>query len=94
MLFIFFIFPGINHDGKYWKKCDTMFQSRTTSVYPIQIHIQYLSKESDILFCSITHANLGQILKPGTDLESADPEVFKTPPTCAIWPSFGWDIWG
>ena len=46
--------------------------------------IQYLSKESDILFCSITHANLGQILKPGTDLESADPEVFKTPPTCAI----------
>ena len=49
-----------------------------------QKHVQYLSKESDILFCSITHANLGQILKPGTDLESADPEVFKTPPTCAI----------
>ena len=47
-------------------------------------HIQYLSKESDILFCSITHANRGQILKPGTDLESAGPEVFKTPPTCAI----------
>ena len=50
----------------------------------IFIYIQYLSKESDILFCSITHANLGQILKPGTDLESAGPEVFKTPPTCAI----------
>ena len=48
------------------------------------IVIQYLSKESDILFCSITHANLGQILKPGTDLESAGPEVFKTPPTCPI----------
>ena len=47
-------------------------------------NIQYLSKESDILFCSITHANLGQILKPGTDLESAGPEVFKTPPTCPI----------
>ena len=31
--------------------------------------IQYLSKESDILFCSITHANLGQFSKPGTDLE-------------------------
>ena len=46
--------------------------------------IQYLSKESDILFCSITHANLGQFSKPGTDLESAGPEVFKTPPTCAI----------
>ena len=50
--------------------------------------IQYLSKESDILFCSITHANLGQFSKPGTDLESTGPEVFKTPP------SFGWDIWG
>ena len=46
--------------------------------------IQYLSKESNILFCSITHANIGQILKPGTDLESAGPEVFKTPPTCPI----------
>ena len=50
----------------------------------IHTYVQYLSKESDILFCSITHANLGQILKPGTDLETADPEVFKTPPTCAI----------
>ena len=57
-------------------------------------YIQYLSKESDILFCSITHANLGQFLKLGTDLESAGTKVFKTPPTCAIWPSFGWDIWG
>ena len=43
------------------------------------ISIQYLSKESDILFCSITHANLGQILKPGTGLESSGPEVFKIP---------------
>ena len=46
--------------------------------------IQYLSKESNILFCSITHANIGPFFKPGTDLESAGPEVFKTPPTCAI----------
>ena len=51
--------------------------------------VQYLSKESDILFCSITHANLGQFSKPVTDLESAGLEVFKTPPTCAISPSFG-----
>ena len=50
--------------------------------------IQYLSKESDILFCSITHANLSQFSKPGTYLESAGLEVFKTPPTCAISPSF------
>ena len=50
--------------------------------------IQYLSKESDILFCSITHANLGQLSKPVTDLESAGLEVFKTPPTCAISPIF------
>ena len=46
--------------------------------------VQYLSKESDILFCSITHANLRQLSKPGKDLESAGPDVFKTPPTCAI----------
>ena len=47
----------------------------------------------DILFCSITPTNLGQLSKPGTDLKSAGPDVFKTPPTCLIWPSFGWDIW-
>ena len=41
-------------------------------------------KESDILFCSITPTNLGQFSKPGADLESASPEVFKTPPTCVI----------
>ena len=45
----------------------------------MDIYIQYLSKESDILFCSITHANLGQILKPGTDLESADLRFSKHP---------------
>ena len=35
-----------------------------------------------------------QLSKPGTDLKSAGPDIFKTPPTCSIWPSFGWDIWG
>ena len=40
-----------------------------------QLEIQYLSKESDILFSSITHANLGQFSKPVTDLESAGLEV-------------------
>ena len=34
----------------------------------------------DILFGSITPTNLGQLSKPGTDLESAGPDVFKTPP--------------
>ena len=58
------------------------------------LDIHYLSKKFDILFCSITSTNLGQFSKPGTELETAGPEVFKTPPTCAIWPSFGWDIWG
>ena len=29
-----------------------------------------------------------------TDLESAGPDIFKKNPTCPIWPSFGWDIWG
>ena len=53
-----------------------------------------LYSKTDILFCSITHANLGQFSKPVTDLESAGLEVFKTPPTCAISPSFHWDIWG
>ena len=47
-------------------------------------YVQYLSKESDILFCSITPANLGQSLKPGTDLETAGPDVSKTASTCAI----------
>ena len=46
----------------------------------MEINIQYLSKESDILFCSITHANLGQLSKPGTVLESARPELSKTVP--------------
>ena len=41
--------------------------------------IQYLSKESNILFCSITHANIGQFLKPGTDLESAGLRFSKHP---------------
>ena len=42
--------------------------------------IQYLSKESDILFCSITPSNFGQLSKPGTDLKSACPEDSKTVP--------------
>ena len=28
------------------------------------------------------------------DLKSAGPDVFKTSPTCTLWPSFGWDIRG
>ena len=43
---------------------------------------------------NVTPTNLGQLSKPGTDLESAGSDVFKTPPTCPILPSFGWDIWG
>ena len=46
--------------------------------------LQYWQKEMDILFCSITPTNLGQLSKPGTDLKSAGPDVFKTPPTCPI----------
>ena len=48
----------------------------------------------DILFGSTTPTNLGQLSKPGTDLKTAGLDIFKTPPACAIWPSFGWDIWG
>ena len=33
---------------------------------------------------NVTPTNLGQLSKPGTDLESAGPDVFKTPPTCPI----------
>ena len=43
--------------------------------------IQYWQKEFNILFCSITPTNLGQFSIPGTDLKSAGPDVFKTPPT-------------
>ena len=46
--------------------------------------IQYWHKELNILFCSMTPTNLGQFSKPGADLKSAGPDIFKTPPTCAI----------
>ena len=49
----------------------------------IYIYI-YLSKEFDILFCSITLTNLGGFSKPGVDLKSAGPDVLNTPPTCTI----------
>ena len=42
--------------------------------------IQYWLKEFNILFCSNTPTNLGQFSKPGLDLKSAGPDVFKTPP--------------
>ena len=57
--------------------------------YNNMLIVQYLAKEFDILFCSITHANIGQFSKPGLHLKSAGPEVFKTPPTFANLPSFG-----
>ena len=46
----------------------------------LQMILQYLSKEFDILFCSIAPTNLGQSSKPGTALESACPEDYKTVP--------------
>ena len=66
--------------------CDSQSKSPTfhhtlqycmTLVYLV---IQYWHKELDILFCSITPANLGQLSKPGTVLESARPEDSKTIP--------------
>ena len=42
------------------------------------------SHKFNILFCSITPTNLGQLSKLGTDLKTAGPDVFKTLPTCAI----------
>ena len=48
----------------------------------------------DILFCSITPTNVGQLSKPGTVLESARPEDSKTVPESLIWPRFGWDNQG
>ena len=44
----------------------------------------------DILFCSITPTNLGQLSKPGTVSESARPEDSKTVPGSWIWPIFAW----
>ena len=49
-----------------------------------KVDVQYWHKELDILFCSITPTNVGQFSKPGADLKSAGPDVFKTPPTCTI----------
>ena len=75
-------------------KVISLFDSSWTYLWFRKWNIQYWQKELDILFCSITPTNLGQLSKPGTDLKSAGPDVFKTPPICTIWPSFGWDIWG
>ena len=44
--------------------------------------IQYWQKESDILFCSISPENIGQISKTGAVLESTRPEDSETPPDC------------
>ena len=49
-------------------------------MYHVSYHLQYWQKELHILFCPITPSNLGQFSKPGTDLKSAGPDVFKTPP--------------
>ena len=46
------------------------------------------------MFCPIPLTNLGQISKPVSVLESAGPDNFKTPLTCPIGPSSGWDIGG
>ena len=70
---------------KSQKELETFKAARVGMVYPFPIPIvQYWQKELDILFCSITTTNLGQFSKPGTDLKSAGPDVFKTPPKCTI----------
>ena len=45
-------------------------------------------------FCPFSMWNLHQIWNPMTVLKSARHEDSETPPTCSIWWSFGWDIWG
>ena len=67
-------------------KIDTGYHNRANNkihkflVTPFK---QWWQKELHILFCS-TPTNLGQFSKPGTDLKSVGPDVFKTPPTCKI----------
>ena len=41
-------------------------------------NVQQWQKEFDILFCSITPTNLGELSKQGTVSESAHPEDSKT----------------
>ena len=45
-------------------------------------------------FCPFSMWNLDQIWHPMAVLKSAHCDDSKTPPTCLIWWSFGWDIWG
>ena len=45
-----------------------------------EVHVQYLSKEFNNMFCSIAPTNPGQSSKPGTALESACPEDCETVP--------------
>ena len=47
----------------------------------------------DSSFCSFSMWNLDQRHPMGV-LKSAHHYDSKTPPTCSIWWSFGWDIWG
>ena len=56
--------------------------------------IQHWQKVFDILFCSITPTNLGQLSKPVTVPESAHPEDYKTVPDNKIWPRFSSDNQG
>ena len=51
-------------------------------------------KEMDTLFPPFSPSNLGKIGYQRIVLKSACHEDSKTPPTCLIWLSFGWDIWG
>ena len=50
--------------------------------------------EWDTSFCPFSMWNLDQIWHPMGVLKSAHHDDSKTPPTCLIWWSFGWDIWG
>ena len=48
----------------------------------------------DTSFYTFSLLNLHQIKNPMVVFKSAHHEDSKTPPTCLIWWSFGWDIWG
>ena len=68
----------------YLVKEENMYKVSQNLGTPCKSLLTVLTEKVDILFWSISPTNSGQFSKPETDLKSAGPDVFKTPPTCTI----------
>ena len=72
---------------------------RLSYLLPLINFLDWIKYSTEILFCDSSFCpfsmwNLDQIWQPMAVLKSAHRDDSETPPTCLIWWSFGWDIWG